>query len=234
MSFLSDIAGALKSLIFPHVCTVCHQSLVDGEEFLCLHCLTDLPRTGFHLQKFSPLHQRLASNHLPIEKTAAWFHYIRQSDYRSIVIDAKYHGMPSIAEQAGEIFANEIAGSGFFDDIDIMLPVPLHPLKKMRRGYNQSEHICRGVRKVTGIAIGGNLIASHEHGSQTRRNAWERLINSRNIFDLEHPDDIDGKHVLVVDDVITTGATMIACLEAIRNAAPQTRMSVLSLGATKI
>lgn len=221
------------NMIFPRVCCVCHRSLVAGERVLCLHCLDRLPRTMIHRNNFNSLHQRLAG-HTPVERAAAWFHYIRGSEFVSIIHDAKYRGMPDIARDSGEIFAREILPDGFFDGIDIILPVPLHRAKFLTRGYNQAREIASGISRATGIPVGDNLEAKHGHTSQTRRNAWERFLNSRNIFTVTRPDMLARRHVLVVDDVITTGATMLACIDTIHAAEPSAVISVLALGATRL
>lgn len=233
---LRDWSRALLSMIFPDVCSVCHRSLVDGEDFLCLGCLSGLPRTNIHALPFNQIHERLAMPGMLIERAGAWFWYIRGSDFRSIVHDAKYRGMWSICRRAAATYAREIAPDGFFDGIDMIVPIPLHRSRFLSRGYNQSEQIALGVSDVTGIPVGHCLQAVCGHESQTRHNATERLRNAMGIYEVipEMKPILQGKHVLIVDDVITTGATMLACLKAIADAAPTARLSVMSLGATRL
>lgn len=218
-------------IAYPRVCSVCHRSLAMGEEVMCLHCLDRLPRTNCHRSSFNSIHKRLAG-HVLVERAAAWFHYYRDNEFAAVIHDAKYHGMPGVGRDAARIYAAEIESDGFFDGIDVIVPVPMHHTKLLARGYNQAYKIARGLSDVTGIEVSENLTARRGHDTQTRKNAWQRLVNARDIYDVEEPAQLAGKHVLVVDDVITTGATMLACLEAIHAAAPTARTSVLALAAT--
>lgn len=228
---LKKLLRAGVDTIYPRVCCVCHRSLTAGEEVICLHCLDRLPRTFAHRSSFNTIHKRLAG-HVLVDRAAAWFHYYRGSEFAALIHDAKYHSMPETGRKSAAIFASEIAADGFFEGIDLILPVPMHKLKLLSRGYNQSYMIAKGLRDVTGINIGANLIALRGHSTQTHKNAWHRLLNARNLYAVEDADEIDGKHLLIVDDVVTTGATLLACIEAVHEAAPAARISVLVLAAT--
>ncbi len=223
----------LLGVIYPDVCEVCGESLARGEETMCLHCLMKLPRTQIHLEEFNLLHRRLAGN-VPIERAAGYFYYYRESDYAALIHRAKYRGRPVIAELLGARYAREIAGDGFFDGIDMIIPVPLHRFKLIRRGYNQSEAIAQGISRVTGLPIGDNLVAVKGHSSQTRKNSYDRWLNAQDIYTVSRYEELNGKHLLIVDDVVTTGATLLACCEAVRKAQPSARISVLALGVTHL
>lgn len=223
----------LLDVIFPKCCEVCGSSLVDGEEVMCLQCSFDMPRCNIHRDEFNTLHQRLASN-VPVEMAAGYFYYYRKSPYTKLIHAAKYNGRPNVARILARNFAGEIVADGFFQSIDMILPVPLHRFKQLRRGYNQSDHIAQGISDATGIPVGYNLKCTKGHASQTRRNAYERWLNSRNIYSAENGAGLDGRHVLIVDDVVTTGATMLACCEAVQKVAPTARISVLALGVTRL
>lgn len=230
---LSRFFSRLGEALFPAVCECCGRSLVEGETVLCLHCLYAMPRTGFHLDSFSELHKRLAAPQLPIERTATMFHYIKESPFAMLIQRAKYNDRPVIARHLGETFARELMSEGFFDGIDMLLPIPLHRRKLLRRGYNQSEEIARGVNKVTAIPCGDNLKAL-PHSTQTRKNAVERAANMEGMIQVLHPGELSGKHILLIDDVITTGATLLTAAKAIRQQSPSTRISVLTLAASKL
>ncbi len=219
------------SMIFPRVCEVCATTLVHGEKNLCLHCLTDMPRTNLHTQHFSEIHKRLAG-HTPICRAASFFYYYKDNAYAKMIQTAKYNNRPKLAYELAALFASEINHDGFFDGIDTIMPVPLHRFKELRRGYNQSREIARGLSSITGIPISDNLVAKRSHGTQTRRGAFERWINTRDIFSVENPETIRGKHILIVDDVITTGATLLSCADAVHAADPTATISVASLGFT--
>lgn len=235
MRFTGIIQGVLNRLgeaVFPAVCECCGRSLVDGERLLCLHCMYDMPRTGYHRDSFSELHKRLATPGVPIERAAAMFHYIKESPYARLIQHAKYNGRPSIDRELARMFATELAAEGFFEGIDMILPIPLHWRKRWRRGFNQSEEIAAGISEVTGIKCGDNLKAL-PHSTQTRKNAAERAANMEGKIETVHGEELAGKHLLVVDDVITTGATLLAAAKAVRAGANGVKVSVLTLAASK-
>lgn len=224
------IFDRLLDFIYPRVCEVCGRSLLPGEEVMCLHCSYDLPRTNAHRESFNMIHRRLASVALPVDRAAGYFHYYREGGYNDIIHRAKYQGRPALIRAMGERFARELDADGFFAGIDIILPVPLHWFKMMRRGYNQSRYLAEGISRVTGLPVGDNLVAARSHSSQTSRSDYKRWLNARSVYVVRRGDELRGKHILVTDDVITTGATMIACCKAILSAVPGARVSVLSLG----
>ncbi len=221
------------SVIFPRLCEVCGNSLAHGEEIMCLQCRLDLPRCDIHTLPFNVIHERLLG-HVPIERAAGYFFYYRDSPYANLIHSAKYNGRPHIARILARDFANEIATSGFFDGIDMVIPVPLHRSKLRKRGYNQSFHIAKGISAVTGISIADNLVATRSHSTQTTRGAYARWLNSRDIYAVERAAELDNRHILVVDDVLTTGATLLACCEAIHKVAPTATVSVLTLAVAQL
>jgi len=218
----------LESLVFPHVCEVCGRQLVDGEELLCTYCNLAMPRTNYHIVDFNDVHHRLAGS-VHVERAASWFQYRRHSKYVKLIHKAKYYDRPEIARIMGRMYAREIAPSGFFDGIDVILPVPMHVFKELKRGYNQAAEICDGLHDVTGIPLGDNLKAMHGHSSQTRRGAYGRYLNVSGLFGVIDAVGLTDRHVLVVDDVLTTGSTLSACCEALVKAVPGIRISVLTL-----
>lgn len=222
----------ILSVVFPNTCAVCGTTLVEGEDIMCLTCLANLPRTGLHGSPFSEIHKRLAT-HSRLERGASWFYYHRHSPYAKLIHQAKYRGLPDTGRRLGRMYAREIMADGFFDGIDIILPVPLHPIKHIARGYNQSREIARGVAEVTAIEIGDNLVAGRSHSTQTRLGSYARWLNARGSVRIHHPDELAGRHVLVIDDVLTTGATLLTCCEAIHDAVAGATVSVLTLGLTR-
>lgn len=221
----------LLSLFVPPLCHVCGTRLVEGERFACLKCFLEMPRTNYHLLENSPMHYKLLC-HAPIEKTAAMFFYVKGTNYAKLIQDSKYNDLPQIDRWLASTFAEELKHSGFFNSINLILPVPMSGWKKFRRGFNQAEVIAEGVNEITGIPLGDNLFAQKGHKTQTRKSAIERQKNAENVFSLRYSDELAGKHVLLVDDVITTGATLRACCEVIHNGSPSTRISVLTLAST--
>ncbi|MCM1504309.1 MAG: ComF family protein [Muribaculum sp.] len=149
---------------------------------------------------------------------------------------AKYSGRPKLARQLGRRFAAQLADEGFFDGMDMMVPVPMHWLKLIRRGYNQSEEICRGVSEVVGLPVVRLLEATRGHRTQTMLGGLGRWENLRDVYRVcdGKVDDLSGKHLLLVDDVLTTGATLLSCRQAIEVACRDVKVSVLTLGVTRL
>jgi ComF family protein len=147
-----------------------------------------------------------------IEKAAAFSYYTKGSRIRKLVHNLKYNGVREIGHEMGRIYANSLRSSGFFDDIDLIVPVPLHPSKQRRRGFNQSEYISSGISEVAGLPVDlKSLKRISVSDTQTRRSRYERWMNVEGIFDVADAQALRGKHILLVDDVITTGSTIESC-----------------------
>lgn len=228
ISWLND----LRHVFFPEVCPVCGRVLVEGEDTLCMECDALMPRTNFHLDSDNPLYYRLLSQHIPLDHAAAMFHYKTGNPYTRLITVTKYNDRPQLGFRMGAKYAAELLPTGFFTGVDILVPVPMHWWKQIRRGYNQATEIARGISKITGISVAGDALSASKHGTQTRRNAYQRLLNARKTYSVADIHAIAGKHIVLVDDVITTGATMVSICEAIRKQSPTTTISVVSLAHT--
>lgn len=232
MNRLAELGSLVADILFPRVCAVCGRPLVSGEDVMCLGCLVDLPRTNQHLRQPNDIHTRLISLHAPLERCASLFHYHRENPYSRLIKGAKYRGRPSIGRKLARMFATELKPTGFFDRIDLIIPIPIHLFRFLSRGYNQTHYIARGISDVTGIEVCDNLRASRPHSAQARKGAEARRVNAAGTFSVLRPRELAGHHILVVDDVITTGSTMVSALDTIKNAEPSARLSVLSLALT--
>jgi ComF family protein len=220
--------SSLINLFFPHCCVVCGTPLVSGEKFLCTKCNIDLPRTHFHLQQDNPV-ERLFWGKVDICRATSFFYYYRGSDMRMIIHQLKYAGRKEIGRTLGRMMAAELEPSGFFEGVDLILPMPLHPKKLHDRGYNQSEWIAKGLNEVTQLPIDTTHVSRIKHvETQTHKTPFERWENVQQIFTIRKPEEWEGKHVLVVDDVLTTGATAIACMSSFKEV-KDIRISFLSL-----
>ena len=170
---------------------------------------------------------------IPVERAAALFHYESHAETANIIYQLKYKDHPEIGPLMGRMMAAELQKEEFFDGIDVIVPVPLTRERLRQRGYNQSEEIAKGVSEITGLPINKDVVKRTVfQGSQTRRSRWERQENVEYAFQLTHGEPIAGKHLLIVDDVVTTGATIIACAKELAKAG-NVKISVLSLGLTR-
>lgn len=227
MNPLTDIL----SIIFPRQCHICSCSLAEHEKFLCHKCVDELPRTAYHRLQFSPMEQRFAGI-IPYERATSIFIYTRDSGIASIIHDFKYRNYPSLAQYMGKIMAEELYISGFFNDIDYIAPIPLHFTKQIKRGYNQSLMLAKGIASVTNdCKIITNLYAHRQHSTQTAKDRYERWQNTADTFSIKRANELADCHILLVDDVCTTGATLIAAAQAILKA-PGTKVSILTLAST--
>ncbi len=233
ISWIKRWGDGLADMLWPRVCAVCGQTLVSGERTMCLKCQMELPVTNVHRETNNPIHLRLVSSNVPIDKAASYFYYAPESPYAQLLVSAKYHRQPWLDKELATHFAHILQAEGWFDDIDAILPVPMHPWKKWRRGYNQAEVIAHAIGAVADIPTLDNLICIRRHGTQTRLGRLERLRNASHTYAVEYPGELDNLHLLVVDDIITSGATMLSCCQVIVDANPSARLSVLSLGLTK-
>lgn len=222
----------LTSILFPARCHVCDTRLSSQESYLCQHCIDNLPRTLFHRSNFNPMEQRFAGK-IKYEKATAHFYFIRESKFSSIIHDFKYRNFPSLAKYIGIITARELISTGFFNDIDILIPIPLHFFKLLKRGYNQSEMIAKGINTLTGIKINTSLKAVKSRKTQTLKNSFQRWENTQNAFTIKNANNLQGKHILLIDDVCTTGATIIAAAKEILKI-KNTKVSILTISATQI
>ena len=223
----------LGRVIFPVTCEVCGRTLVEGERVLCLECMAGMPRVNAHSDPEGELSRRLAGA-AKVRRVASMFVYMRDTPYARVIQKSKYNGRPDIDHNLAMEFAAELGCTDFFEGIDEILPVPMHWWKKLRRGFNQAQEIAEGVAEVTGLEVGDNLIALRGHSTQTRRSAEQRIRNAEGIYGVVYPEELAGRHVLLVDDVITTGATVMACCDALRGAVPDIEISVLTLATTRM
>lgn len=211
MSYFYDLWDDFISLLFPRLCYGCGNHLVRNESLICTECFVMIPRTNYHLNPDNPVSQ-LFWGRCRMEKAAAFSYYTRDSRIRKMIHQLKYKGARDIGSELGRIYAVSLRSSNFLDDIDMIIPVPLHPSKKRQRGFNQSDEISRGISSVSGLPVDtGTLIRKTGSKTQTRKSRYDRWTNVRDIFLVTDEEKLKGQHILLVDDVITTGSTIEAC-----------------------
>ena len=211
MSYLYDFWDDFISLLFPRLCYACGNHLLRNENLICTECYVIIPRTDYHFKEDNPVAQ-LFWGRCVIEKAAAFSYYNKGSRIRNLIHNLKYKGIKELGYELGKIYGLSLMSSGFTKDIDLIIPVPLHPAKERVRGFNQSNLISIGLGDAAKLPVSTNSLSRVAiSATQTKRSRYERWTNVEGIFRVTDPMSITGKHVLLVDDVITTGSTIEAC-----------------------
>ncbi len=212
--FVSELINGFTELFLPRYCLCCQEKLLLEEHDLCLNCLYHLPRTNFHTYRNNPV-MELFLGRIPLEMATSYFFFRKGSVYQELIHQLKYKGHKELGSFLGEKFGNELSRDGCFNQVDFIIPVPLHPRKLRKRGYNQSEWIAMGLSKALGIPVVTDAVVRKQYTeTQTKKDHFARWENVSNVFALNHSDQLKGKTILLVDDVVTTGATLEACATA--------------------
>lgn len=211
MNLLLNYASDFLSLFFPETCCACGQSLVKNESVVCTECRYDLPYTHFHLQPDNPV-ARLFLGRFPFKYAMACFYFYPQSKVQHLIHQLKYNNKPEAGFWIGEMYGNMVKDTLKEEAPDLIIPVPLHKKRRNVRGYNQSECIAAGLSAVLHIPVDTrSILRTTNTVSQTNKSRFSRYENMKDVFSVSRPDCLAGKHVLIVDDVVTTGATIEAC-----------------------
>lgn len=235
---------AALDLLVPRQCLVCERTLEASEEHLCHDCLDDLPRTYYWLRKFNPMADRFNAliqenleEHISYAFATALFFYRDESEYRRIPYQIKYHGDIPAGRFFGHMLGQKIASAEHFADVDAVIPVPLHWIRHWKRGYNQAESIAREVATALGEELRTDILQrSRRTRTQTKLSIEGKAANVHAAFRVRQEiiDNISSltsmKHLLLIDDVFTTGSTLHACYQALRSVfPPDVRISVATL-----
>ncbi|HPX75605.1 MAG TPA: phosphoribosyltransferase family protein [Bacteroidales bacterium] len=213
MKFLKTYIEDFWFLLYPHTCEACGVALNKNEGIICFKCLYDLPRTDYCEFIENPITELFAGR-LKIERGTALFTFHKGSRFRKLLHSLKYKNKPEIGIVLGRELGGQMLKSNNFLDIDFLIPVPLHEKRKKQRGYNQSEMIAQGISQITKIPlVVDNLVRAKETVTQTKMTKEERWANVSGKFLLNNASELVGKHVMLVDDVVTTGSTIEACGE---------------------
>lgn len=215
-------------IFYPNLCLICNESLLRGESMICLNCLHGIPKTNYHLQIDNTVEKRFWGK-VPVYRGTSFFFFQKGSPFQKLLHELKYKGNKEIGSVIASYAAADLVEAPDFCTVDVLVPVPLHPRKYAKRGYNQSEWIAKGLAVVMKKPIDlQHLRRIRENATQTKKSIFDRYKNTEGIFILTDTSVFKGKHVLLIDDVLTTGSTLEACMTALL-ATPDIRISIFTL-----
>jgi ComF family protein len=216
-------------LFIPHICPLCGSSMLRHETVMCFACKTELPETNFHLYPHDNSLAQTFWGRTELEFAVACYFYTKGLKVQNLVHMLKYKDRKDVGEEIGRYYGQILKGNCILNDVTCIIPVPLHKKKKRIRGYNQAEVFANGLSESLGIPVDTTSlqrIAFTE--TQTKKSRFARWKNVKEMFHLSHPENIHGKHVVIVDDVITTGATLESCIIELKKAG-NVKVSVIAI-----
>lgn len=216
------------SLIYPDCCLSCGETLYKQENYICTACRYRLPKTGFHQEKENPL-SKIFWGRIDLYSVAAYYYFQKGNGVQHLLHAIKYQGAKQAGREVGKIYGAELKSSPYFNSINLIVPVPLHPLKKKKRGFNQSDFIAEGIAEGLNSNWSPDiLVRDAASETQTKKSRFNRWKNVESAFRLKDINAVPGKHILIVDDVITTGATIESAAKCLSNF-PDTKISVVAI-----
>ncbi len=233
MSILSELFRDMAALLYPRRCAVCGEPLVPGERLLCTLCRATAPLTGYWLEADNPVARRCWGV-VPVEQASGFLFFVHASGWQRMIHGFKYRGAWRTAREMGEWYGRCLAESGLYGGVEVVVPLPLHPIKRCRRGYNQAEYIAEGIAAQLGVGVERHcVVRTRNTESQARKPHRERERNVEGAFAVRHAERLAGRHILLVDDVMTTGSTMLSCAGEIVRAVPGCRISLAALAVSQ-
>ena len=205
----------LVEVFYPQICLACSRKLLSYERVICTHCEANLPKTNFHNRESNPV-EILFWGRCKIESASAYYRYLKNGKVQNLIHNFKYKGYQEIGLYMGEVYGKTLFKSNRFNTIDRIIPVPLHPKRRRFRGFNQSAVFGKGLAISMKCKLDTNSLIRITHTqTQTKKSRWERHKNVSSIFVINNPEKLEGKHILLVDDVITTGSTIESCVNTL-------------------
>ena len=219
ISTIKEYTTDFYRLFYPQLCGGCDVPLAKGEEYLCLHCRLELPFTNFETIKSNPV-EKVFHGRVNIEFATSLLFFSKGERVQNIMHNIKYNEQKELAVFIGKIFGERLQNNPYLNDVTTIIPVPLHPRKQHLRGYNQSELFAEGINEILNVELRTDLILRDINTeTQTKKSRIERWENVGKAFSIKKPKALEHKHILLVDDVLTTGATLEACAhELLKNA----------------
>lgn len=230
---LTNISNSLSHLFFPHICVGCGSDVINKEQTLCLLCNDQLPVTNFHFHANNPV-EKIFWGRIPLAAAASYLYFTKESLLQHLLHQLKYNGNKEVGYFLGQQMGNAFKQSNRFSDIDALVALPLFPSKERKRGYNQAAVLCEGFSAATGIPFLNNIVArTLSTETQTHKNRIERWQNMDGRFELKEEKLIAHKKIVLIDDVVTTGATLEACGHELLKA-PETQLIIATLAYTSV
>lgn len=225
---LKYLVKSTLHLLYPHICTGCGSDLLDEDNLLCLKCIHNLPNTNFANLANNPV-EKYFWGRIPLQAASSQFYFSKEFLIQHLIHQLKYKGDTKIGFYLGELMGKTLLKSDRFKAIDALIPLPLYADKEHKRGYNQAAVVCDGMSSVMNVQVYNKyVIRQHATETQTRKHRTERWENVKDSFKVAKPNELAGKHLLLVDDVVTTGATLEAC-GAVMLEIPNVKLSVATL-----
>jgi ComF family protein len=210
-SLFAEIVTDFVALFFPRYCRGCESALVRGEELICTECILEMPRSDYHINKENSFYKRI-NGRIPVKYVMTLFKFVKGSRVQQILHALKYQNQPEIGKLLGRVYGNELKNSGYASEFDLIIPVPIHSSRRRKRGYNQSDEFGKGLSEILEIPCSDVVMErKSKTETQTKKSKLQRWENVSEVFGVLKPNEIQGKKILLVDDVVTTGATLEAC-----------------------
>lgn len=211
MKIIHDYFNDLFCLFFPELCAACGRNLYRNEKIICTNCLYHLPLTNFHRDPENKMARQLWGR-FPFEQAIAYVYFRKGNRVQNLMHQLKYNNRPEVGIKMGELYAWQLMRTQGWKKADLIIPIPLHPLKHKKRGYNQSEQISKGMSSVLNLPLSTqNLVRIENTETQTRKTRYARYENLKDAFMIKDASELFQKHIILLDDVMTTGATVEAC-----------------------
>lgn len=222
------------SLLFPRLCVACSQPITFDENFICLNCQATLPETDFHLSKKNPFTERF-DGRLPIETAAALFFFTKKSKTQHLIHQIKYDDKREVAFELGRCLGQKLAQQPHFQGIDYIVPVPMHPKKRIKRGFNQADFFANGLSEALQKPVELSVLKKIKMTeTQTKMSRLERMSNTEDVFHVTTPSLLSDKNILIVDDVMTSGATLESCANALLEANRSVKINFATIAFAKM
>lgn len=215
---MKNLLSSLLDLFYPHTCDGCGIDLTRTEKILCLHCQRRLPLTGYQYLHDNPV-EKIFWGRVNIRHGMAAYYYRKSSLLQQLIYQFKYNSRQDIATYFGHQLGSILLQSKWLYEINSIVPVPIHPTRLQQRGYNQALVLADGIAAITGKPVTEESLFRNNYSlSQTNKGRLLRWQNVSGTFSIKHPDQLKGRHILLIDDVLTTGATVEACSQLLINA----------------